>query len=135
MRNMAELSGGEVQKILLARALAQEPKVLLLDEPTSNLDPKNQHQVLEIVRDIAQERNICVIMVLHDLNLAIRYCDRFLFLKDSDVYADGGMEVMNPEIIEEVYGIHVHIVPYMDIPVLVPFPDVKPTVVTLQENK
>jgi iron complex transport system ATP-binding protein len=125
LRNVSELSGGEAQKVMLARALAQEPKVLLLDEPTSNLDPRNQHEVLRIVKMIAKEHNISVAIIIHDLNLAIRYCDRFIFLKDSQVYSYGGLEVMTPENIEEVYRIHVHIIDYMGIPVIVPFPDEK----------
>ena len=125
LRNMSELSGGEAQKVMLARALAQEPRLLLLDEPTSNLDPRNQHEVMQTVRSIARENNICVITVLHDLNLAIRYCDRFLFLKDADLYSYGGLETVTPEAIEEVYGMHVHIIETMGIPVIVPFPDEK----------
>ena len=125
LRNVSELSGGEAQKVMLARALAQEPKLLLLDEPTSNLDPRNQHEVLRIVKKIAQEHNICVAIIIHDLNLAIRYCDRFVFLKDSSVFTYGGLETMTPENIEEVYQLHVHIIDYMGIPVIVPFPDEK----------
>ena len=130
LRRMSELSGGEAQKVMLARALAQEPKVLLLDEPTSSLDPRSQHTVLQTVRAIAREHQICVVTVLHDLNLAIRYCDRFLFLKDARVFACGGPEVMSPQNIEAVYDMHVHIVDSMGIPVIVPFPDVKPYVHT-----
>lgn len=125
LRTVSELSGGEAQKVMLARALVQEPKLLLLDEPTSNLDPRNQHEVLRIVKRIAKEHNISVAIIIHDLNLAIRYCDRFVFLKDSQVYAYGGLEVMTPENIEEVYQIHVHIIEYMGIPVIIPFPDEK----------
>ena len=105
----------------------QQPRLLLLDEPTSNLDPRNQHEVMQTVRKIAQENNICVITVLHDLNLAIRYCDRFLFLKGAGVYAYGGSEVMTPENIEAVYEMNVHLESYMDIPVIIPFPDIKST--------
>lgn len=123
LRNLSELSGGEAQKVMLARALAQEPKLLLLDEPTSNLDPKNQHEVLGIVKQIAKEHNICVVIVIHDLNLAIRYCDRFLFLKDAQVYAYGGHEVMTPGNIEAVYGIHVHIIEHKNVKVIIPFPE------------
>ena len=124
-RNVTELSGGQQQRIAIARALVNEPSVLLLDEPTSNLDPRNQHEVMQLVRAIAREHKISVITVLHDLNLAIRYCDRFMFLKDSEIYAHGGREVMSPEIVEHVYDMHVHIVDCMGIPVLIPFPDVK----------
>ena len=126
LRPLSHLSGGEAQKVLLARALAQEPRLLLLDEPTSNLDPRNQHEVMQLVRDLTAEKNICVITVLHDLNLAIRYCDRFLLLRDSGVYAGGGVECMTPENIEAVYRMHVHILEHKGIPVVVPFPDVRP---------
>ena len=125
LRSVSELSGGEAQKVALARALAQEPKLLLLDEPTSNLDPRNQHEVLQIVKEIAQAHNICVALIIHDLNLAIRYCDRFVFLKDSRVFSYGGLETMTPENIEDVYRMHVHIIEHMGIPVIIPFPDEK----------
>ncbi len=127
LRNVSQLSGGEAQKVMLARALAQEPKLLLLDEPTSNLDPRNQHEVLQTVKKIARENNICVAIVIHDLNLAIRYCDRFVFLKDSKLFSYGGLEVMTSENIETVYKMHVHITEYMGIPIIVPFPDEKVT--------
>ena len=93
LRNVSELSGGEMQKVMLARALAQEPRLLLLDEPTSNLDLHNQHEVLRVVKKIAREHNICVAIIIHDLNLAVRYCDRFMFLKDAGVFSYGGLEV------------------------------------------
>ena len=76
-------------------------------------------------RRAAKERNISVCIILHDLNLAIRYCDRFLFLRDSEVYAYGGEEVMIPENIEAVYRMHVHIMSYMGIPHIIPFPDIR----------
>ncbi len=126
LRNVSTLSGGEAQKVMLARALAQQPKLLLLDEPTSNLDPRNQHEVMQTVQKIARESRICVITILHDLNLAIRYCDRFLFLKDAGVYACGGREVMTAENIETVYEMRVHLTEYMNIPVLIPFPELEP---------
>lgn len=127
LRNVSELSGGELQKVMHARALSQEPKLLLLDEPTSNLDPHNQHEVLQMVKKIAQEHNICVAIIIHDLNLAIRYCDRFIFLKDSRLFSYGGLEVMTPENIEKVYQIHVHIIEYMGVSVIIPFPDERVT--------
>ena len=105
MRYVNELSGGEQQKVLLARALVQEPKLLLLDEPTSSLDPKNQHEMLTVVRKLAVESNISVLMVLHDMNLALRYCDRFLFLKHGKVCQYGDESVVTRETILDVYGI------------------------------
>ena len=126
LRKVSELSGGEAQKVMLAMAMAQQTQVLLLDEPTSSLDPKNQHEVMQTVRNIAREHDISVITVIHDLNLAIRYCDSFLFIKDSRVYARGGREVMTAENIEAVYDMHVHIVDALGIPVIIPFPDAAP---------
>ena len=125
LRNLSQLSGGERQKVYLARALAQEPALLLLDEPTSNLDPRNQHDALRLVRDIAAEKGICVMMVLHDLSLAIRYCDQFLLLKDRGVYAKGGRECMTEKAIEAVYGMPVRLLDYDGVPVVIPFPSEK----------
>lgn len=120
LRYLNELSGGELQKVMLARALAQQPKVLMLDEPTSNLDLKNQYEVMGIIRDIADNEKICVIIVIHDLNLAIRYCDRFLFIKNSHVYSLGGAETVNCESIREVYGMDVTIENIHGYPTVVP---------------
>lgn len=122
LRNVSELSGGEAQKVMMARALAQQPKFLLLDEPTSNLDPKNQHEVLEVICDIARTKNICVAIIIHDLNLAVRYCDKFLFLKDSKVYSFGGRESITPEMIKDVYNMEVDIIYHGNIPIIIPFP-------------
>jgi len=105
LRYVNELSGGELQKVMLARALVQQPKLLLLDEPTSNLDPKNQHEMLKLVRKIAKESDISVLMVLHDLSLALRYCDRFLFLKSGKVYKYGDETIVTGETISDVYDI------------------------------
>lgn len=110
LRDVSTLSGGEVQIVMLARALAQQPKVLLLDEPTSNLDLRNQHEVLKIIRNLAETNDICVALVIHDLNLAIQYCDRFLLLKDANVYSNGGIETITSESIGSVYGIEVEII-------------------------
>lgn len=120
LRYLDALSGGELQKVMLARALAQQPKVLMLDEPTSNLDLKNQYEVMGIIRDMAAENKICVIIVIHDLNLAIRYCDRFLFIKNSQVYSLGGAETVNCKSIREVYGMDVTIENICGYPTVVP---------------
>lgn len=109
LRNVDQLSGGEMQKVMLARALVQEPKVLLLDEPTSNLDPRNQYEMLALVRRIAKEQGITVLIVIHDLNLALRYCDRFYFLKDRIGFSYGGIETVTAETIQTVYGISAEI--------------------------
>ncbi|MDH7576530.1 MAG: ABC transporter ATP-binding protein [Bacillota bacterium] len=111
-RYLAELSGGERQKVYLARALTQEPDVLLLDEPTSNLDVKHQLEVLELVRDVAKQQEKCVLMVMHDLNLAVRFSDQLLMLKDGLVFAAGNPQgVLTPENIRAVYEVEAMIVP------------------------
>lgn len=109
MRYLDELSGGELQKVIIARALAQEPELLLMDEPTSSLDLKNQLEVLRLVRQIAREREIAAVVAMHDLNLALRFADRFILLKDRHVFAVGGPEIISPENIESVYAVPVNI--------------------------
>lgn len=120
-RYLDELSGGELQKTMLARALVQQPEYLLLDEPTSSLDPNNQHEMLHVIRDIAQEKNLGVAIVIHDLNLAMRHCDRFLFVKDAKVFSFGGVETVTPETIQTVYDLRVDIIEHKGIRVIVPY--------------
>ncbi len=129
LRHTDELSGGERQKVMLARALAQQPRILLLDEPTSNLDLRNQYESMEIVSSIAREESISVIVVLHDLNLALRYSDRYLFVKDSSVFAYGGQEVMTAENISAVYGMPVKVEEIHGVPFVIPLPNGLPAAV------
>ena len=110
MKYVDELSGGELQKVMLARALVQQPKLLLLDEPTSNLDPKNQYDMMELIREISRENKIASIVVLHDLNLSIRYCDKFLFLNNQKIHSFGGNELINPTLFKEIYDIETEII-------------------------
>ncbi len=120
LRYIDELSGGELQKVVIARALAQEPKVLLLDEPTSNLDLKNQLEVVRLVRKIVKEKNMAAVVTMHDLNLALRFADKFLLMKDSEIFAIGGMEVMNPQNIKSVYSVSVKVRTCDNLPVVIP---------------
>ena len=117
LRYVNELSGGEQQKVMLARAIAQEPKLMLLDEPTSSLDLRNQYESMELIRHCAHDHHIAVLAVLHDLNLALRFCDRFLFLSGGAVYASGGPEAVTPETLRAVYGMEVRVERFRDIPV------------------
>ena len=109
-RYFDELSGGEKQKVIMARALAQEPDVLLLDEPTSNLDIRHQLEVMEIVRKLIQEKRISAIMAMHDLNLASRFSDRMVMLKNGQVFVVGvpGL-VLSPENIRMAYGVEAQV--------------------------
>ena len=113
MRYTDELSGGEFQKVVLARALAQQPKILLLDEPTSNLDLHNQHEVMKIVSDIAHKDKIIVIVVIHDLNLALRYCDKFLFINEGTVYSYGDESTVTTELLSDVYQVDAQVLEVM----------------------
>ena len=109
-RFLNQLSGGEKQKVMLARALAQQPKVLLLDEPTSALDIQNQYGVLKLIRQFCHQDNMRAILVIHDLNLALRFCDRFLLLKDGQVYRYGDRSILDSEALRDVYGVDAKIV-------------------------
>ncbi len=105
LRPVKTLSGGQAQKVVIARALAQEPDVLLLDEPTSNLDVRNQLEVMGLVTDAVKHRGVCAMIAIHDLNLALRFADTVLFLKQGQVYAIENRESITPEVIQEVYGV------------------------------
>ncbi|MDW7732213.1 MAG: ABC transporter ATP-binding protein [Methanolobus sp.] len=120
LRYIDELSGGELQKVGIARAIAQNPRILLLDEPTSSLDLKNQLEILDTVREVVRKENVSAVMTMHDLNLAFRYSDKFLFLKNGTIFAAGSMGEITPQIIEEVYGVPVTIQNYMDVSVVIP---------------
>ena len=99
------LSGGQKTRLLLAAALVSSPEFMLLDEPTSNLDIRNQYQVLQITRDLCREQNLTAMIVIHDLNLALRFCDRFLLLREGEVYRYGGAEIFDADALRDVYGV------------------------------
>jgi iron complex transport system ATP-binding protein len=108
MRDFNEISGGQQQKVLIARALAQEADVLLLDEPTSNLDIRHQLEVMEIMTDIVRKSEISAVMAIHDLNLASRYTDRILMMNGGRIFAAGDPgSVLTVENIKRVYGVEV----------------------------
>lgn len=107
-RRAHELSGGEQQRVVIARALTQEPKVLLLDEPTAHLDLKYQVGVLELARTLAKEHNLAVLMTLHDLNQAALYSDRVALMSKGSIVAQGtATEVFTADQLSDVYGVPV----------------------------
>jgi len=119
LKRLNQLSGGELQKVILARALAQEAKILLLDEPTNNLDLKSQFELMNLTRKLAHERNITVVIVVHDINIALRFADEFVFMKDGKIVAKGDRKIVTSEIIERVYDVRVKIKEISGIPVLI----------------
>ena len=109
LRPLHKLSGGELQKTAIARALVQEPEILLLDEPTSSLDLKNQHEVMEIIVRETVANNLTTIITLHDVNLALRFAESFLLMKERKILAFGGLEVMTQKHLSELYDIKVQL--------------------------
>jgi iron complex transport system ATP-binding protein len=103
-RSIHDLSGGEKQRVLIARALAQEPQIVLLDEPTSFLDLKYKREVFQLVSRLSRERDLSVVVVSHDIDLAAQYCRRLILLKDGAVYTAGPpAEVVTSANVEAVY--------------------------------
>jgi iron complex transport system ATP-binding protein len=115
-----QVSGGELQKAVIARALVQEPEVLIMDEPVSSLDLKNSHEILNLVTDIIREHNVSVVMSVHDINIALRYSHRLVFLKEGRVFATVTPDEVTPEIIEEVYHVKVNVHEFEDYHHIVP---------------
>lgn len=106
-RKLTQVSGGERQKVMIARALVQEPALLLLDEPTSALDLLHQLEVMELIRSVVKEKGIGAFLAIHDLNLAARYCDRILVMHQGRVIGAGRPDtLLTPDLIREVYGVH-----------------------------
>ncbi len=111
-KDVTRLSGGERQKVAIARALAQEPAFLIFDEPTGNLDIANEQLILDEAVKLAREKNMGILCSLHDLNQALNFGDRFFFLKEGTVKYSGGKEQFTGEIIHDVFDIHVRIINY-----------------------
>ncbi len=105
LRRTTHLSGGELQKVMLARAIAQKPKVLLLDEPASHLDPFNQIEVLSLLRAVTEAFGIASVLVTHDLNHALRFADAFVLLREGQVLVAGSREAITAETIRATFGI------------------------------
>jgi len=120
MRPTVELSGGELQKVILARALAQEPKVLLLDEPINHLDPVNQIEVMSLLHAVTRDLGIASLVVTHNLNNALRFADRFILLRQGKLLTAGGREIITPEAIRETFHIDAMIGEVGGVTVVVP---------------
>jgi len=122
-RRVGELSGGEQQRVLLARALCQSTPILLLDEPTAHLDLQYQVGLLELVTELAHKDNLAVLVALHDLNLAAHYADRIALMVAGSIKAVGkAKEVLQPKLIAEAYCLPVQVIPhpFLDVPLVLP---------------
>lgn len=109
-RRIGELSGGEQQRVLIARALAQATPVMLLDEPTAHLDLRHQERLLRLIRSLSKQEQLSVLVTLHDLNLVARLADRVVLLSNGGIHSQGSPEtVLNPDALADVYGIQIYV--------------------------
>ena len=121
MRKVGELSAGEQQRVLLARALAQSTPVLLMDEPTTHLDLRYQIELLDLVQQLTRQKNLTTIIVLHDLNLASRYADEVMLLEHGQIAAFGkSQKVLSDSVLSRVYQIPIHVDRQNKIPLIFP---------------
>jgi iron complex transport system ATP-binding protein len=109
-KHINELSGGERQRIIIARMIAQEAGILLLDEPTANLDINYQAEILSFLRQLCQEKDLSIFAALHDLNLASQYCDRLIVLNEKHIWKQGKpADIIDAPTIKEVFGVNIHV--------------------------
>lgn len=121
LRYFNELSGGQQQKVIIARALAQEPEILLMDEPTSNLDLRHQLEVMELISQLSETKKLSVIMAVHDLNLASRYANKLIMMKDGRIHGAGdAIKVLTPKTISSVYGVTARVKTELGKPYVIP---------------
>jgi iron complex transport system ATP-binding protein len=120
LRYINEMSGGELQKVSIARAIVQEPDILLLDEPTSSLDLKNQIEILHFIKDVVAGHDVSAVLTMHDLNMAVHFSDRFVFLKKGKIFAACRREEITKEMIQEVYDVNISLQYHEGSPVILP---------------
>jgi len=126
LRHTDSMSGGEFKKVCLARAIAQEPSLMLLDEPTASLDLKSRLSFMELLRRIVREHEMSAVVTLHDLNSALRFGDLLVFLQDGEIQSVTSPEEVTPETIYKTYGVHTDLIIHNGIPFALPVSSVSP---------
>jgi iron complex transport system ATP-binding protein len=124
-RPVGDLSGGQRQRVWIAMALAQDPRILLLDEPTTFLDLSHQLEVLDLLRELNRTRGTTIVVVLHELNLAARYADELIVMREGRVVAHGEpADVLTPEVVSEAFGLEALVIPdpLTSTPLVIPVP-------------
>jgi len=120
LRPMSSLSGGEIQKVMIGRSLAQAPELLLLDEPTSNLDLRNQMEIMDILAGVVEQKGLAIIVTMHDINTALRFADRFLMLKDGCIHSMTPRKSITEDLIRHVLDVDVVMGKVGDYQVVIP---------------
>jgi iron complex transport system ATP-binding protein len=120
MKFIDEISGGELQKVQIARALAQQPNIMLFDEPTNFLDISNQWKFMNLLANLTKSKNICTIVSMHDINTAIRYVDEIIFMKSGNIVAHLKKEDVTSEIIKTVFDVDTKIIKIDGLPIVIP---------------
>ena len=126
-RWVATLSGGEYQRVRIARALAQEPRLLVLDEPTTSLDLRHEMELFGLARTLADDGGLGVLLITHHVNLAARFADRILLLAQGRAVAEGGPEVLTRPVVEQVFGWPVQVERFEERPQVIPLRQRKDT--------
>lgn len=120
-KSLSEMSGGERQKVMLAKAIVQEPSILLLDEPTTFLDMGYQLKIMQFIRELVDQAQICAVIATHELNYALYYSDLIAVLKDGTIMASGTLDIISSSVIRSVYGVEATIHWEQGHPFLLPF--------------
>jgi iron complex transport system ATP-binding protein len=120
LRDLNEISGGERQKVIIAKAIVQEPRILLFDEPTTFLDLKFQLKIMSLIRELIDEKRLCAVITTHDLNHALQFADRIAVLKDGKIVALGLPEALTAQVVREVYDVEAAFYRYDEKPFMIP---------------
>lgn len=120
LKYVDEISGGELQKAQIARAIVQNPKVLIMDEPTNNLDIANQHITMHMICDLVKAKGVSTVMTMHDINLACHFSDKLMFMKDGEIIAYGNKDIIDERLVKKVYGIDVDVIEHEGTPFVIP---------------